>query len=381
MTEEVAGMFERFLNTRISRKEGLIGAGLLGLTAVFGRDWALHTPERNRTEDLLQQSFDIFPGWLEKGTGKFIDPDPANKGHAHWFSETLFATPSLVEISARFIKYLEKCRAVQRRLAPGEVLDRVYEMTEDLEHSELLISKKTTSPLERMHAALYGLVAGHNPWFKEEEIQKLGVNLQGKSASTYYWQEDGVGTVVSPFLFGVPDNGRDKALLATGYSPRYRGQDRFVHFAHHLLLTFIYLYSRHFNLQEHLLIPRFLKAAISLKGGSLENQARTFSDLIGKLYEISNILPFMAISGEPRVNFDNFQNWPVPFVRGIDDIEEGMFDTMVEADYKANRLGAETAIVLFRRLLRQQSLTPVIDELNDGKFAHLETEPILDSAA
>lgn len=68
--------------------------------------------------------------------------------------------------------------------------------------------------------------------------------------------------------------------------------------------------------------------------------------------------------------------------RDQEDIIEGPFDPMVDADYKANRLGAEAGIALFKAGMTDvRKVISIFRELDEEKYHNFDTEPMLLCAA
>ncbi|MDP3998533.1 MAG: hypothetical protein Q8P89_02860 [bacterium] len=347
---------------RVNRRGFLALAGT-GLLTVGGL--AFYTPEKpavpNKTDKV------IYPGWIE---GKIKSPFiRLNEGHFHWMREAIHVHPLLFDSTCDFFAYLGENLEAGRRLELGDMLSRSIGITaqrlKEVDSSKF--DPKANPNLELVHAGLFPFAAALNTWFSADDLRKFGVPLKDSPhpVAEYFWGRNGLGARVLPGLFGV-DDGFPGGEITEYSEPSQTGQDRTVHFAQHLLITFAYLYSKHYDLGEHQSIPSILRVPIAIAGGnSPSKEARIFSNWVGRFYEFSVLL-------RP-------ESWPVPGIRKLSEIPDGPFDEMVEADYKGNRLGALTAVALWNRVLSGESIGPVLQELNDERFHHFETEPHLNS--
>lgn len=332
------------INRKISRRD-LIKYGILGLTLPVAGSQALSIPDRQLPEEKEEG---IFPGWIESEirTNNFIN---YKNGHFDWLKDAVNSDPLLLHLTRDYFTFLVEKQKEGKRLELSEALMHPIRQANEIftkAQGSVRIDPRTNTTLEAIHAGLFVFAAGFNNWWSENELKNFGVPIEKyKGVNDFFWGRDGIGTAVYPMLFTA--NGRrdiDGNSAEFGY--RYiSGQDRSVHFAQHALLAFEYLYSKNFDLNEHKSIPNFLRAYINLSSRDSEDQAKTFSDAVGKLYEFSGL--------------KDLNSWPLP---GKDpaEINEGIFDPEVGNDILANKLGAKTGVELFKMALTGQKI--------DGSF-------------
>jgi len=339
----------------------LLATGVLGEPAVNA---LLYTPGK---QPVPKESgdFTLYPGWMETNiTSPLIQAD---QGHFAWLREAVFANPLVQGLTKVFFNYLEGQRDNNRRLTMGEALSHtIGQAAQSLDQiARDKISPQTNMSLETVHLGVTVLAAGFITWFNPAQLKTLGISLTGfRSVSDYFWnRKKGLGTIVFPRLFGLDESQLGSMPnIGDEEEPRFTGEDRSLHFSQHLLLGIEYFYSRFFHLGEHDSIPFVLKLLMSF-GQTEADRARILSDKTGYFYELSSLR--------------NRKNWPIPFVRWSNVIGEGIFDSMVKADYKGNRLGVETAIELWHRTASGLSIAPVMDELTNPKFTNIRTSPAL----
>lgn len=345
--------WKRLLITPATRREFGLLAGASGLGFVGGVNF-LRTTER--VPLLKEEDKTIFPGWIEANTSqKFIQQD---KGHFYFLREAILNNPLLMELTQDYFQYFNSNLSQGKRLDLGEALSQAIESS----HKKLTvmekqkISSKSDLVLESVHAGLFVFAVGFvGQWWEASDLNKFGVSLEGyKNAADYLNGTNGLLTNVYPNLF-----------VKEGFKRENDGPDRAVHFAQHLLITFEYLYSKGFKLGLDESLPNLLKFLVFASSDkSLDDQARSFSKWVGIAWEYSTL--------------SDLNNWPV--ISKKNDITEGPFDPMVEADYKANQLGAEAAVMLFNILKKEASIEQIISVvkgLNDKRFYGFETEPAI----
>lgn len=114
-------------------------------------------------------------------------------------------------------------------------------------------------------------------------------------------------------------------------------------------------------------MPILLKSIVNWCGGdSVYNRGRVLSWLAGRTYELKALL--------------DLESWPLPFIRGREDIPDGPFDFRVGNDLQGNELGVETAIAFIKVLIGRENdiqIGKILQELNNPKFFDEETEPKL----
>ncbi|MDP3988092.1 MAG: hypothetical protein Q8P80_03015 [Candidatus Levybacteria bacterium] len=333
----------RILEVKADRRGFLKGAGKAGLTIAgsalipaVGLGSIFYIPEKSPIA--LEEGKEIFPGWIEKGISKpFIQKE---KGHFPWLSEAVFNNPILYEGTRDFMSFLNENKKQGKRLSLTEALlypiEKMNQRFSNFDKSK--ISNKINPEDESLRVAIFVFAAGFMPWFSEAELENFGVNLAGyKDKDDYFVGQKGVERNVFPKLFKDLQSGRV-----------INGQDRAVHFAQHLLIVFEYLYSNYAGLKEHELMPPLLKVSIDLTSdGTLPGKAMALSGLLGLGWEYLSLL--------------DAKNLPI-FASA--EIEEGPFDAQVSADYKANRLGARTAIAFFGAGTNEESRKVLFAELN-----------------
>lgn len=341
---------------RMSRRK-LFSTGLAAAGTVVGAA-ALHTPGWLRPED---NGFDIFPGWIERDIQTpFMQFD---KGHFYFLREAIDKNPVLLSLTRDFFAYLTTHLQSKQRVVLGDAINFVIVKA----HEKL---GEDISDLEALHAAVFPLAAGFTAqWFTKSELENFGANFSKPGSSEeyenwvdYYWDgNNGLATITYPKLFGLEKEEPKKEEVA---KIKYGGQDRAIHFAHHFLIGFLYMYSQTYGLGIHESMPNIIKAAISVNNGtSVEDRARTMSERIGGLYEFLGLLK-------------GLENWPING-RTPEAITDGPFDDTVEQDLKANALGVEAAIEFFKRAMAGLPLEPVFTELNNPRFSHAEASPRL----
>lgn len=355
--------------TQVRRVDRRGFLALAGSSLLAAGGLAAYTPEKPPVSQKLEKPTisEIFPGWIEKKIkSPFIRLD---KGHFHWLKEAVFNNPLLLDSTRDFFSYLNENLQAGHRLGLGEMLSQAIALSRKrlntIKSSNFDV--RVNPDLEAVYAGAITFAASLNPWFSAGDLRKFGVPLRDSPypVPEYFWGQDGLGARVLPGLFGV-ENGFPEGEVTEYSEPSQTGQDRTVHFAQHLLITFTYLYSRHHNLGEHQSIPSILRIPIAFRGeNSPIKEAQIFSYWAGRLYEFSAL--------------GRSESWPIPGIRNQGQIPDGPFDLMVEADYKGNRLGALAAVALWVRILNGQSIDPVLQELNDPRFSRFETEPRLDS--
>lgn len=343
----------------VSRRVFLL-TGIAGLTA--GTTAAgLSYPENQ--PPLESNGYGIFPGWIENNVGeKFIQ---AQDGHFRWFREAVFQNPVVLETTKKFISHLMDNWQSRKRVELGTSLAFALTLAEkEIRESRLSFNSNSNYQLEALHVATLVFAAGFTGgWFTKEELRKLGFTIDDKTGlGEYFWdKERGVGTVVFPKLFGID---REEPVAEDGKTKKvhFGGQDRTIHFAHHLLTSFVYMYSKYYGLSLHKSMPGIIRAITSaVKNDSTQSDTIVLSEVLGRVYE------FMRI----------FHPDNLPFGKNGDEITDGAFDNMVEADYKGNRFGTEVAIEIFRRCIDGELIDPVLEELNDERFSRFEEEPRL----
>lgn len=340
---------------------GAVAAGEVAGSIPVAAWWGLSIPEKGAVNKGEEGVFS--PGWIESRIeAPFIGLD----GHFSFLKEAVLSNPQIRETTQRFFWYLRTNLYQQRRIALGDALSSAIDIGHQIFGFRRLpdIDPRTNLSIESVHAGVYLLAAGFFPHFTPQELGMLGVKLpKDQTVHDFFWGDKGLGTVTFPKLFGVEGKeDLDRKIANLGYAPRYSGQDRATHFASHLLISFIHLYSRHFDLPWH---KGILQSLVSFFGGGrAENEARLLSEIIGRVYEVSNL--------------SDFKNLPLPG-RDNQDINQGPFEDMVEADYKGNRFGANAAIAIWQRLLQGESIKPVLEELSDEKFSRFETSPTVNS--
>lgn len=349
-----------------------VGASALGLTAggVALARWASQIPDRNPKEE-NRSDYIIFPGWIEqKVTAPFLQSD---KGHFFWMREAIFNNPLVLEATQDFFAYLTRNWRLGKRVRLGDALFYCMDKAQSLlDANWQAVSPETNRVLEAVHLGLFAFAAGttaNEKWFTKEDLERFGIDVEDKSIAEYFWAKDGLAVVVFPKLFGAGQDVQTETIQKI----HQEGQDRTIHFANYLLLTFEYLYSKLYGLHEHETMPNGTKKLVDFFGkGSREQEARALALITGLAYEL-------------QATLDNpLENMPVLkeiFGKG-GEIVEGMFDNMVWADLKANRLGTEAAILLFYLInlvksLNDKLLQKLFDDLNDPRFSHFETDPKL----
>lgn len=321
----------------------------------------LFTPDRPEIKE--DENYDFNPGWIEARTkAKFIDPD--NDGHLPFLREAVINNPVLKDLTKEYFGYFNENLEKKQRIGLGDALYKAVEMThEKLKNTDpSKINPKTNLILESMHAGLFVFAAGFMPWFSTDNLKEIGVNMGAYNTSFDYfsalWKD------VYPKLFAKKEIEKDPTNLETG-------QDRAVHFAQHLLLTYEFLYSRRFNLNIETSVPFLLKGYdfVMSEGNyltedyRLRKEAPIFSQGLGLGWEYSNL-------------FDG-KNWPF-FGPTIDEIREGPWDLSVDADYKGNGAGASAGADLFHRSVTGESLDIIISVMkrfNDKRYYYFEAKP------
>ncbi len=360
--EGVQSPTRRVLLTNTLKLGGLMAAATSTAAAAWEGGIILGATPQKETSHTHKSG--VFPGWIEKPLeSPFIQP---NKGHFYWMREAIFSNSILFDLTAENFAYFNQALKEEKRLKLGDTLkhsiNRAAQRLSELDPST--IDPRTNFSLEAVHAGLFSFTAVFTPWFSPDELRKLGVPIDNyKSVANYYWDRDGVATSVFPKLFGVDRPDLDEQLIKNGHAPRFGGQDRATHFANHLFIAFMYQYLKENQVPDYQTMPNILRWGARIAGrGSTPNEAKAFSEIIGRIYELTYL--------------KHPESWPLPF-KSRESIEDGPHDIMAEADYKGNRLGAETAIRLWRRAFKNESLEPIFEELNDDKFSLLETEPKL----
>lgn len=329
---------------------GVLAAGATG-TAV-----GLITPGRRAVR---KEGFELYPGWIEANTeARFIDPK--NGGHFPFLRGAITNNPRLSELTRGYYAYLSGNLAGEQRINLGDALNfAIISADKRLKDIDPAKIKPRTNPLlESLHAGLFVFAAGFMPWFNTADLKKIGVDLRGYRNSESFFSA--FETNIYPRLFTREDLKEDPTKFESG-------PDRTVHLAQHLLLAFEYLYSKHFNLGIEKSVPFGLQIYTFLMslGNSTVAEAKAFSQGAGLGWEYYSLR--------------NISNWPI-FGRKIDDIREGPFDKMVEADYKANRLGALTGVDLFNLGITGEpfeKITSFTKGLNNPRFLRFETKPEL----
>ncbi|QQG44246.1 MAG: hypothetical protein HYW86_05325 [Candidatus Roizmanbacteria bacterium] len=345
-----AKTFDRFflgkvLNLHVNRKEFLVygGVGLIGTALLARTAFGSNPPSLGEGDSYKEKESAFKPGWIEENIkADFINPDPEQRGHINFLREAIFNNPVLFDSTVEYFKYLNDKASKNERLKLGDMFAQAHK----------LVSGKLegASPIEKMHAAAYVFTAGLNPWLSEDEMLQLGVDVAGRGVGGYFWGKDGIGNKVFPKVLGNGRDDLDKKLIEKGHAPRYGGQDRAVHFAHHFLLTFIYLYSENYHLKIHERIPEILKYTINAAGfRSKESRAVIFSYVIGQLFEFSALR--------------DFKYWRIPFIK--EDVNEGRFEDMADKDIEANALGAKSAIKTFGEIIKEESPEEFFKTLNE----------------
>lgn len=355
------------LDVKMTRSQFMALTGVVAVSALSGLwQWGTSIDEDVSLKKI--SDFPISPGWLESRTkAPFIDSNVANRGHFEWMRETIFVNPLLTDLTKDYFKYLNENLEKRQRLSLGDMISYTYENALKKmrqKYKGLQIDPETTLPLEAMHAGLFAFAAVTTPWFSEKDMNVFGVDLGGRSVVDYYWDDNGLARHVFPMVFVDNKNRIGEAVSKrNGVPERANGQDRVGHFASHLLLTFNYLYSNHFNLSTHKRIPKAISWIVNWRGGdSIYNKARALSWLAGHAYELK------ALS--------DLDSWPLPFIKNRKDVTDGLFDPRVNADLDGNTLGAETGIALYKTLVYGKSFDHILKELN-SRFLELGEEPQL----
>lgn len=296
----------------------------------------------------------VFPGWIESHVA--IPFFISDKGHIPWLTEAVVNTPEVASLTKEFFAYLEQQRSERKRLGLGDLISHALHIIQrDL---------PTIDPTEALHVASIMVAGTLNTLADSQSIQVMGADFKKTGATTsrdYFWNKDsGLAITVFPRLFGwdeaFPNQKNDSV------ESRFTGEDRAVHFAHHFFLVTEYLYANQHQLSEKNTIIPAIKFLMGF-GKTPEEQALIFSGVTGFSYEISNL--------------KHTRNWPIPFLRNRDDIDEGLFDITFQADLKGNMFGAVAGCALWERVIQNQPLEPVLEELNNPKFSRFETSPTL----
>lgn len=360
----------RLLETPMTRKQFLALGSLGVLVLLGGLRWGTSIDDDGVQVDELS-NFTIHPGWLEKDTrAPFIDSNLENKGHFKWMRETIFTSPLLMDLTMDYFKYLDQALEKKQRLRLGDMIEYAYSSAcnkIEEKYGKDIVSR-TSLNLEAMRTGLFAFTATVTPWFSEDDMKAFGVDLKGKKVVDYYWDGNGLGRVVFPSLFVNHEHDiSEKLSNKEGLPDRVNGQDRTLHFANHLLLIFNYLYSNYFNLKTHKRMPTLLKLIVNWCGSdSAYDRGRVLSWLAGRAYELKALL--------------DLESWPLPFIRGREDISDGPFDFRVGNDLEGNELGAETAIAFIKTLISKEDgsqVNKILEELNNQKFQDGGTEPKL----
>lgn len=345
-TQELA-LNDRLSHPGITRRHFMVGAGALGATGVVFSNplVSIFTQDESTRKELSET---ISPGWIEaKIQPPFVQVD---KGHFHFLREAVLTNPMLHELTTDFFSYLRQNKEMGNKLGLGDTLGYVLLKTQErfkfLDKNQ--ISAKSELGIEILHAASFVFAAGFMPWFSEKDLRSFGVTLkEGQKVGDYFMDnKDGVVMNVMPGLF-----------LKKELSEGGQGRDRVIHFAQHFFLGSEYLYA---GLTGSSFINPQLKLLV-IKNGSdnLVKNAREFSEWMGVGWEYSNLT--------------DLRNWPPNA-----NIAEGPFDPMVNADYKANELGVNTAIGLFRCSYNGESIDMIIEKskrLNNKMYEKFEAKP------
>lgn len=360
---------DQLMGVKATRGEFMIMLAALGITGTAGVIFLLKAQGRKRLETGESSSFEIYPGWIEASIDEknFVNFE---RGHSDWLKAAVFSNPPLFALTSDYYRFLLKSQEKGKRLTLGEALCHSIAQAHDAFREAgkyLEVDQNANLGLEATRLGILAFAAGFmaSDWWKLEDLEKLGVPKQRlKNVNDFYWGENGLARDVFPKLFTSSGERETEPKKANTYEA-ISGQDRAVHFAQHLAITFEYLYSKQYGLLEEESIPNLAKLYVGYSSsGSIEANARAFSDGIGRFYEVSAL--------------KKASNWP--FGRDRRKIVEGPFDLEVDSDYKGNRLGAEAAIALFSRLARNQSIEPVLEELSDPRFQYTTSEPVLRSS-
>lgn len=334
---------------------------LAGTVLTGGGVAAVYTPDTSPTPAAFAAAngYEISPGWIERnGSAPFLQ---INKGHFYWMREKINNNPILFDLTKDFFKYLVDHVEKGERLRLGDALAfNILQAREKIQATNSShIEPNTNLHLEIVRAALFPLAAGFTgQWWTGEDIEAFGVNIASyKDIDDFHWGPRGIGTVAYPKLFGI---NRKEPKESPTDKVKNSGQDRAIHFSHHTFITFEFLYAKMYGLPEDESMPYILRLIIP--HGSPQEEARDLSMIAGYGYELSGLK-------DPK-------NWPING-RTPETIVEGVFDDMVTADLKGNELGSRTAIALFDRARKYQSIDDIIAQLNDSRYADYETSPTL----
>ncbi len=272
----------------------------------------------------------------------------------------------LLALTRDFFKYLLECAQKGERLKLGDAFAyNILRARDKIQaHDSSHIDPNTNLHLEIMRTALFPLAAGFaGQWWEVKDLEKFGISLDEygyKDIDDFHWGPRGIGTVAYPKLFGID---REEPKESSTAKIKNGGQDRAIHVAHHALVVFERLYSQYYGLSTHESMPNILKLHLGwVANGYPYQEAIALSEITGRGYEVSGL--------------KDIRNWPING-RTAEIIPEGIFDSMVDADLKGNRLGAEIAIALFERVRKRQSVDDIIAQLNDPRYADFATPPTL----
>lgn len=292
----------------------------------------------------------ISPGWIETGIKTpFLHPQ---NGHIYFLHEAVTSNPLLTGLTKDYYDYLEQNRKEGRRLGFGEALSYALSLGFDAvkKTDKAKISEQADLPLEAIHIGLFAFAAGFMTRFKKGDLEKMGVSLDDyESSEDFFNGKEGIETVVFPKLFVMKElEGQNQ----------FNGQDRAAHAAQYLFLMFELLYAKKYNLNLDGFSSAVLKLAARVVSGSLRrSEEETFLGGIGIISEV----------------VDTFKPENLPLLgKKRREIDSGIFDLMVKADYKANIWGIRAGQRLFRALDSddpRKGIESLIKRLNDPRFS------------
>ena len=335
---------ENVLDLRLTRGEFLKILGAAVVLGAVGAGLKLSF-DKDRQAIQKEEGKDVFPGWIEADLkSPFIQED---KGHFKFLREAVFSNPIIKEATREYFGYLNENLKAGKRIGLGDALKKAIELAQDKLSSKdpSKISDKVKLNLESLHAGLFVFAAGFMTFFETEDLEELDVLPKGvKSAEEYFSGKNGIQTKVYPRI--IKDGKNHEEMFANG-------QDRAVHFAQHLFITFEYLYSELFKLGINEKMPSYLKFLVkALGGGDVKKRAKVFSWLTGVLYEVSSL--------------SESKNRPVLTFLGVktEGIKEGIFEPTVNYDLEANKFAAKTAIEIMTQVLNNGQIGDIFEELN-----------------
>lgn len=357
------------LKRGLTRRQLIAGGSAVALGAVLKADWdlfsylgqetrkwALETPKKPSQQVLIDNNL-IYPGWIERRIESPLLQ--SNYGYLRWLTEAVNNNPELLNLTRIYYQALESRWQNSQRFELGEALfSAMYAgqlfMNQPGVDRLIVASTRFNREIEATHLGVLLFGAGFTPWFNLDQLKKMGMSKERvdkyPTGVQFYWAEDGFARKTYPQIFSAP------LLKDLDFPPKYSGQDRTGHFAGCMLLTFEYLYSNYFNLSEHKYTPNPLRLMLDTARffghyPYLKDEALQFTLLSGLIHEILGL----RISGNRR--FWDREN-----------VYEGILDSMVEADLKANELGAKVGIDLFYRALNGHSIEALTSELNKTRF-------------